>query len=307
MNKVNIWKETGLLNEIKIITERNMPYYEKTVIPIYAYIKDRLHDKTARRVVKEVLSENLPYFREIIIESVSKCNGICSFCPVNRRVDPRETVFMETSLFHKIIDQLQDMNYSGVIQLHGNNEPLLDDRIESFLEYVYDKIPKAHKILYTNGILLTIERFQNIVKYLDEFYIDNYDDNRKINKKTQMIIDYLDQNSEYIDRVHFNIIRPTAIRNIRGGEAGNRTKVYGIQSPCLYPFVQISIRADGKVSLCCNDALGYYTLGDTHTQSLLDIWNSQIHKDILDKMVISRKRIDLCCNCDVFHIDSWLL
>ena len=49
-------------------------------------------------------------FDHVEIETINRCNGICSFCPVNRKVDTREFKKMDKSVFEKIINELSDIN-----------------------------------------------------------------------------------------------------------------------------------------------------------------------------------------------------
>lgn len=296
-------KESGLLDEIKILAERNIPYYEKVICPVNSFIRDRVCDPPVRKTITQLSKEeNFPVFHEIGIETINRCNGKCSFCPVNQKTDPRTHKFMETELFKRIINQLQDIDYDGQICFNGNNEPLIDKRLEEFLVYTHNKVSRAHVIMYTNGMLLTVEKFKTIITYLDELFIDNYNNNRKINPHVKKILDYLEDNPEFSDRVRINITRTDAIRTTRAGLAKNRSKVYGLRSPCIYPFWQINIRSDGKVSLCCNDAIGSYTLGDTNTQTLQEIWNSKLYWEIRNNMLTGRHKINMCSKCDTFLI-----
>lgn len=65
------------------------------------------------------------------------------------------------------------------------------------------------------------------------------------------------------------------------------------------PFQQFNIRPDGKVSLCCNDALGIYTLGDTNINSIKEIWYSEEYMNIRREMKKhGRKKLNLCSKCD---------
>ncbi len=61
------------------------------------------------------------------------------------------------------------------------------------------------------------------------------------------------------------------------------------------------IRPDGKVSLCCNDALGQMTLGDVNEKSLQEIWFSNEYSLIREKTVKGRNNIELCSICDHVH------
>lgn len=59
------------------------------------------------------------------------------------------------------------------------------------------------------------------------------------------------------------------------------------------------IRADGKISLCCNDALGKYTLGDVNESFIREIWNGKQYTKIREEMKMHvRKNLNLCRNCD---------
>lgn len=59
------------------------------------------------------------------------------------------------------------------------------------------------------------------------------------------------------------------------------------------------MRPDGKISLCCNDALGLYTLGDLNKQSIQEIWYSDEYMRIRREMKVNgRRNLKLCKNCD---------
>ena len=54
------------------------------------------------------------------------------------------------------------------------------------------------------------------------------------------------------------------------------------------------IRPDGKVSLCCNDAVGKYTLGDLTKESLMDIWYGQKFQMVRNCIYEGRKNMGEC-------------
>jgi radical SAM protein with 4Fe4S-binding SPASM domain len=99
----------------------------------------------------------MPFPNKVQIQTNSGCNGKCLFCPytqVSRRLAEGK---METSLFHKIIDELSSYpNFVEVLfELH--NEPLLDNRTFHFIKYVKTKSPNYACTLVTNG--QTIDKF----------------------------------------------------------------------------------------------------------------------------------------------------
>ncbi|MBQ9628758.1 MAG: SPASM domain-containing protein [Synergistaceae bacterium] len=88
----------------------------------------------------------------------------------------------------------------------------------------------------------------------------------------------------------------------RGGQSPNKlgnhdTRAVNIM--CALPFRQLIIRPTGEVSLCCNDALGKYTLGDLRTQTISEVWHSERYEAVRAEMIANaRKNLKLCCECD---------
>ena len=54
-------------------------------------------------------------FKIIEIETINRCNNICSFCPVNKDNDIRKYQRMSNRVYEKLIDELSSINYSGII------------------------------------------------------------------------------------------------------------------------------------------------------------------------------------------------
>lgn len=245
-----------------------------------------------------VSQEAFPLFQEIQIETINKCNSTCSFCPVNRNIDPRPYKRMEKELFHGIIKQLQNIDYSNAISLFSNNEPLLDTRIIEFCQFARQYLPDAFLYLYTNGSLLTVGKFVELMKYLDWLVIDNYNDQLILNEPVRKIHEYCQKNREYENKVRISIRRLNEVLNTRAGQAKNRRFKFSIKSSCVLPFAQIVVRPDGKVSLCCNDALGEMTLGDLAKDSLLNVWHSEEFTRIRRLIIEGRDKLPLCRQCD---------
>jgi radical SAM protein with 4Fe4S-binding SPASM domain len=207
---------------------------------------------------------------------------------------------METELFLSIIHQLKQLNYSGQVALFSNNEPFLDSRISKFAEIARENLPDAYIHLYTNGSLLTLEKFLDIIKFLDRIIIDNYNDALELNEPVKIIYDYCIKNDSYKSKIEIHLRKINEVLLTRGGQSPNNNKKETLQIPCILPYKQIIVRPDGKISLCCNDALGKFTLGDLTQQSLIDIWNSDKYDVIRHKLRKSRAEISLCKFCDTF-------
>ena len=261
--------------------------------------RDRKVAPIIRRYIDNLRSvDPLPLFTEVQLETINRCNGGCSFCPVNRFDDPRTLARMPDRLFHKIVDELGVLDYSATLYFHGNNEPLLDKRIYEFTEIARRKVPRAKLSMYTNGTALNVDRYKRLMTYLDHMVIDNYNDDLVLNPATKEIITFCEQNPKWGTGLKVAIRRETEILDNRGSIVNNRGAFRTLTSSCVRPFNQINIRPDGKISLCCNDSLGNMTLGDLSKQSFIEIWYGTAFEDIRQKIVRGRQNIDLCAGCD---------
>lgn len=259
--------------------------------------RDTVNKRVEQLQGKEIL------FDHVEIETVNRCNGNCDFCPVSRKNDTREYKEMPQELFEKIIDELAELNYSGKLALFSNNEPFLDEKIIERHRYARVKLPNARLHLFTNGTLLTLEKFIEIVDLLDELIIDNYQQELHLIKPCQIIAEYSKEHPELTKKVTIVLRKPHEILSSRGGDAPNRKQLvsYG-EDRCILPYKQLIIRPDGKVSLCCNDPLGKNTLGDVSKDSLVDVWFNDRFKMVRKCLYEGRKNWKHCEFCDVFSL-----
>ncbi|MDD6633168.1 MAG: SPASM domain-containing protein [Lachnobacterium sp.] len=246
-------------------------------------------------------SSNL--FNHIEIETINRCNGNCSFCPVSVKNDRREFHEMSDDLFKSIIDQLSEMKYEGRLALFSNNEPFLDKKIVERHKYAREKCPHARMHLFTNGTLLKIEQFTEIINYLDELVIDNYNQKLELLETSKKIKEYCEQHPELRDKVTIILRKPREVLTNRGGDAPNRKaeECYP-NAKCTLPFKQLIVRPNGMVSLCCNDALGTYSLADLNKETLIEAWNNPRFQMVRKCLYAGRKNWKKCKKCDVFNI-----
>lgn len=247
--------------------------------------------------------KNQPLFSHIEIETINRCNGICSFCPVNRNEDPREKAVMSEELFKSIVGQLEELQYLGRFTTFSNNEPLLDDRIIEFNKYAREHLPKARIHMYTNGTLLTLDKFKELVQYLDELIIDNYNQELNLIRPCQEIKTYIESHPELELNKKVTIVlrKPQEILTSRGGDAPNRKDLREYPDDrCLLPFRQMIVRPTGQVSLCCNDALGKWTLGDLTKETITDVWYGTKFTKVREALYKGRQYCGNCKYCDTF-------
>jgi MoaA/NifB/PqqE/SkfB family radical SAM enzyme len=290
----------GIAPRIKLLIKKRLPgVYERHIKRISVAIIDRRRAGAIMASIKKIISvDPFPIFKLVEIETINRCNNTCQFCPVNRNDDPRPFRLMDESLFRSIIGQLRELNYSGCINLSANNEPLMDGRICELAGIARQALPSAYIHMVTNGMALTIDKLKNLMKHMDMLTIDNYDDDLKLIKPIRDVYDYCRFNNVYQDKIKIYLRLKTDILSNRAGQAKNRSKVKPLQSSCGYPFLQFVIRPDGKVSLCCNDALGQMTMGDLTKESISSVWNGAIFRETRERLLEGRKSVKLCSGCD---------
>lgn len=297
LNNIEIYWCRTSINESVLISN---PYAGGGDGISYAHVQSKRNRMLTNEYVLMLYNED-PLFDRVEIETYNRCNGLCDFCPVNIKNDTRVEKLMDIGLFKKIIAELADIEYAGSLCLYSNNEPFMDKRIVDMQRMVREKLPKAHLYLFTNGTLLTLDKFLSIIPYLDEMIIDNYNDELVLNESVKKIADYCEEHPELIKKVTITLRKQHEVLTSRGGDAPNMNCFSGFENDrCIFPFKQIVIRPTGEVSLCCNDPLGKYTLGDLNTQSVLEVWYGNRYREFRRKIVGGRKNIPKCKNCDVF-------
>ena len=245
-----------------------------------------------------------PIISTVEIETINRCNNTCSFCPVSIDNERRQYCEMTVELFNKIIDDLAELKYSGFISLFSNNEPMLDLRIFDFMKYAKNKLPLAKHSLFSNGSLITREKFSTMVELLDYLTINNYNDDLEVLPHLKWLT--TDNIDEKDCAVRLMISKKNMIRSNRGGNAPNKKIETNFYSSCILPFMQMVIRPDGKISLCCYEAYGEVTLGDLSVQSISDVWLSESYREIRKKLLtFGRNSLNKCKNCDKFGFHNF--
>lgn len=227
-----------------------------------------------RELQKRIFKKNV---RLVEIEIASFCNRKCWFCP-NSIVD-RYTNAIELleHTYLKIIDNLAEIDYSGMLNFHRFNEPLANkDLILKRISQARKALPNARLGIFTNG------------DYLDRIYLDSlrdagvtymimsyyFDKNKEfdtegiikpaINKMAKKLnLQYKEiMNDEYQYGVRFiydgidityRAWNPRNVGSNRGGSIEDeRIAKRERNFPCYYPLREVFIDYNGLVMPCCN-------------------------------------------------------
>lgn len=222
--------------------------------------------------------KEIPHPLIVNIETVNRCNSTCDFCPANRNDDKRPYAKMSEEVFIKIIQDLKAWNYKGMISLYVNNEPLIDSRIIDFHKYVREQLPDCKIKFFTNGLLLNVNKFRELIPYIDYMTINNYGEDTRLHKNIQEVYNEIKTHvNDYKDKkIVINVRYIHDILTNRAGEAPNKKgSLTIIKEPCLFPYTDMTIFANGKVGICCNDATEKTNLGNVREDTVENIWKKE--------------------------------
>jgi radical SAM protein with 4Fe4S-binding SPASM domain len=234
-------------------------------------------------------------FSKVEIEVNIGCNRKCAYCFLATR--RRESVVqsksrtMEMELFALLLSQLSDLSFSGEINFHFYSEPLLNMRLENYVEATRRKLPNVAIVLYTNGDRLDRNRYRQLqTAGVTKFYVTFHDDRipesrEELRTRPDVVYD----------------TRSMILLNNRGGYLGACEHEQVSKLPCIYPSSSIIVTIDGNVLPCSCDFDEQMCFGNIKAASLANIWNSEkaqlFRSDLLAGL---RAKHALCKDCDYY-------
>lgn len=97
-----------------------------------------------------------PFPAGIQIETTSRCNAKCGFCPHPVVSQEQPQGVMEEALYRRLVDEVSQYPVS-LLQPFLNNDPLMDKQILPRTAYMVHRNPHAQVCITTNGALLNKE------------------------------------------------------------------------------------------------------------------------------------------------------
>lgn len=293
---------------IKIRNKNKYKYWIKSKIRKYIYrtpflFKNYLALK--QLFIKNILTpgiENM-LFQKIFIETVSYCNNDCGFCPASTKVGIKHAEnFMAEDLYVKILNELVHISFSGSVAFHCNNEPLLDERLSSWIKAARSLLKTNFFYLYTNGVLIDVKLANQLFKAgLNRLIIDNYNDKHELIPSVKELINC---SSFLKGEVIVNYRFKTDYLGNRAGQSVNAA--FFLKEPlrimCMRPLREIVIGYDGTVPLCCADGLWKVTMGNAKEENLKNIWFSDFFRENRKALLRGdRNCTEICRVCDALN------
>lgn len=260
------------------------------------------------------------------IETTSRCNAKCFFCPHKTMKRPKED--MPQVLFDKIVKDCQEIKLKSICPFL-NGEPFADSLIFERLEQINKELPDTFIDIFSNMSLLDegkidrlslINNINNFVMSVTSYneksckdymglswkaVFKNIQDLIGLNNKRQFI-KHLQIASANINEEEKKKLRNqwqgingierffiTTIQNWKG-DIVNRVD---INSDIICPRAwHICILSNGKVALCCMDQEGDYSIGDIKKNTILEIFNNEKYKRY---RTLKKKDLVPCKNCSM--------
>ncbi len=269
----------------------------------YLFVQRKISNLPNKKYMNNNSDRIIPLF--VNIETINKCNGICSFCCCNKNDDVRKLQIMDNELFKKIILDLASINYSGVITLNINNEPFLDKNLIDKLTFIRKKIPNAYSYLYTNGSVLTLQKLNQIIDnhLLDELIINNYGTKLGLNKNIEKIYKYL-KNKKLNFKITINLRYVREVLSNRANTSPNKVGKKSIFSYCSIPYTDLNIFPNGNVGICCCDTKEITNMGNVLDDNIINIFNNKKMKQLRQTMLNGRNNNEFCKYCDFNDIGT---
>jgi MoaA/NifB/PqqE/SkfB family radical SAM enzyme len=219
---------------------------------------------------------------------------------------------MSDDVFLKIIDQIKRLNGDDHIRicLYLNNEPLLDPLLFKRAQFIKKVFQSVEIEISTNCLLLPkyadqiIENFDNIILSLQGWDLKSYNLIHRLNitedyfnkiKKEYDRIKELSASGKNIVAKHWDSRRVgTNIEDVdswyemnyskAGFFSNNKILIKKLDGCAKQKHRFFNFLHDGTMALCCMDCIREVVLGNIKHQSLLEIINSDLYKNIMQKI-----------------------
>ena len=295
---------------------------------VYTKAYKKIYNKVIEKKTKN-LSEHPEHF---IIETTNYCNAKCIMCPHKTMI--RSKGIMPMELFKKIVDDIVQNFQPKSFCVSGFGEPILDKELFEKIKYLKSKTNTKVKI-FSNGALLIENNAKTLVESgLDEINISlnaanpesykhimgglNYDftlknianlleeKQRQKSKKPFIALSLvqLKENEKEIQDFakqwgsKVDALRICSTQNWAGAmDFGADFKQP--KFACVRVWEDFYVMWNGQVTACCRDYEGKLVLGDLNNQTIKEVVNSLVYKDLQQKHLQGKiDEVEICKNCD---------
>jgi radical SAM protein with 4Fe4S-binding SPASM domain len=226
----------------------------------------------------------------------------------------RQKGFMSDDTFALAVAQAKELGVP-LYNLFLFGEPFIDTKIYERVDYVKRVVPGANIGLYSNlGVPIDEDKahllsgMYLVISYTDGADVAIRDRNVQIlkdagvgmcvhvvatRKPSPVLPERFVTGARQFSTVHGLECYHFGKYNWRGRIKSTMQVVDGI---CQRPGTAICVLWDGRVNLCCMDIEGEMILGDVHTSTLKQIWESDLAREFRETRKFD---LDFCRNCNM--------
>lgn len=229
---------------------------------------------------------------EVAIELSNMCN-LAHFhkkCPLHWQMatpyQMRDPVFLPTYLVKSVLRSLARYNFSGVLEFHRYNEPLIDPRLFPFVREAKRLLPETRIRIFTNGVFLTRGLAYELKRAgVSRITVSLYGSEKEqaLTQEQLASISGLDFASGcHDDRADLY-----------------KRKLLRVHRPCGAPLRQVIVTCRGQVGLCCIDWKDKQTFGDLRATPLETILASDKVQETYRRLQDGDRDFYPCNRCAV--------
>ena len=252
-------------------------------------------------------NSKFPLPSEVEISESGVCNRKCSFCPRSAKDFKEVKEFISPSLHSKLINELANEDFEGVLRYSGFVEPLLDKNIFNLISEGRKKLPLSKIEIVTNGDVLNKTRLKKLFKSgLSTLLISVYDGPEDAKKFKKMCIDsnlissqYVIRHRYYSEDKDFGLTISNRAGMMENAEYKISSLIEPLKSKCFYPSYTSFMDYNGDVLICPHDWGKKIILGNLKKLSFREIWLSKKAIKIRNQLNLANRNFSPCNVCDV--------
>tara|TARA_B100001094_G_scaffold36072_1_gene30176 strand:- start:3752 stop:4636 length:885 start_codon:yes stop_codon:yes gene_type:complete len=261
-----------------------------------------------------VMHDGFPLFSWIELNINELCNRTCEFCPrVNPKTYPNQNLHMDLELAENIANQLDDLNYTGTINISGTGEPLLTGYVADIVRKFGEK--GIHVEIVTNGDRLKPKLIKELYDAgLGQLVVSMYDGPEQIEKFNSLFKECGIDESLYSlrDRWYPPEDDYGLLYTNRAGFLGEKLTEKEKRA-CFYPHYSVYLDWNGDMLLCCQDMYNRtVNFGNVKEKQLFEIWKDAKLMKFREKLGVGDRSLNPCSNCTANgllfghnHVKKW--
>ena len=260
-----------------------------------------------------IYHDGIPLFSFVELNINELCNRKCVFCPrTDPKIYPNQNIHMDIETAKNIARQLEELDFSGIVNISGTGEPLLTKHIVDIVNEFGKR--GIHIEIVTNGDMLQTKNGAKLIKDLyaaglKQFVISMYDgpeqielfdkifSNCEIDKNMYSLRDRWYSEAEDYGLLYTNRAGNIGFENL--SDISKQKLINSGKSACFYTHYAMMIDWNGDALLCCQDMYNRTVkFGNVKDKPLVDIWKDAKLMEYRNKLKNGERSLSPCNNCN---------